>query len=71
MCTYLTQTVCCAAVLIGAAFYTHHDVYFSAIGYFWLGAWYMLCMGDALLMKKITETVPMTTFSRTLYNVRP
>ena len=64
-----TQVGWTIIVLVGAAVYTHHDVYFSFIGYFWLAAWYILCMVDALLMKKITDTVPMTTFSRTLYNV--
>lgn len=59
-----------AGVLLGAAFYTHHDIFFSTIGYVWLAAWYTLCMVDALLMKKITDTVPMSTWSRTLYNVR-
>ena len=33
-------------------------------------AWYALCMVDALLMKQVADTVPMTTWSRTLYNVR-
>lgn len=28
-------------------------------------------MVDALLMKQVADTVPMTTWSRTLYNVRP
>ena len=32
--------------------------------------WYALCMVDALLMKQVADTVPMTTWSRTLYNVR-
>ena len=45
-------------------------MFFSVRGYVWLGAWYTLCMVDALLMKKITDTVPMSTWSRTLYNVR-
>lgn len=70
-CTWLMLSPCDAGVLVGAAIYTHHDVFFTVTGYVWLASWYILCIVDALLMKKITDTVPMSTFSRTLYNVCP
>ncbi len=57
-------------MLFGAAVYTHADLHYSPIGYAWLSGWYTLSVVDALLMKRITETLAMSTWSRTFYNVR-
>ena len=35
-----------------------------------VGLWYGLCVVDSVIMKHVAETVPMTTWSRTYYNVR-
>jgi hypothetical protein len=41
--------------------YTYNDIFFSPKGYIWVGMWYTLC---------VVDSVPMTTWSRTYYNVR-
>ena len=35
-----------------------------------VGLWYTLCVVDSVIMKHVADTVPMTTWSRTYYNVR-
>jgi hypothetical protein len=50
--------------------YTYNDIFFSPQGYIWVGMWYTLCVVDSVIMKHVADTVPMTTWSRTFYNVR-
>ncbi len=59
-----------AGVLVGAIAYTYNDIFFSPRGYVWVGLWYALCVVDSVIMKHVADTVPMTTWSRTYYNVR-
>ena len=59
----------CAGVLVGAVMYTYNDIFFSPQGYIWVGMWYTLCVVDSVIMKHVADTVPMTTWSRTYYNV--
>lgn len=61
--------VLAAGVLVGAVMYTYNDMFFSQKGYLWVGLWYMLCVVDSVIMKHVADTVPMTTWSRTYYNV--
>lgn len=49
--------------------YTYNDIFFSPQGYIWVGMWYTLCVVDSVIMKHVADTVPMTTWSRTYYNV--
>ncbi len=57
-------------MLVGAIAYTYNDIFFSPRGYVWVGLWYGLCVVDSVIMKHVADTVPMTTWSRTYYNVR-
>ena len=54
---------------MGAVMYTYNDIFFSPQGYIWVGMWYTLCVVDSVIMKHVADTVPMTTWSRTYYNV--
>lgn len=56
-------------MLVGAVMYTYNDIFFSPQGYIWVGMWYTLCVVDSVIMKHVADTVPMTTWSRTYYNV--
>jgi solute carrier family 35 len=67
---YACLTSACAGVLVGAVMYTYNDIFFSPKGYIWVGIWYALCVVDSVVMKHVADTVPMTTWSRTYYNVR-
>ncbi len=58
-------------MLVGAIAYTYNDIFFSRQGYVWVFLWYTLCVVDSVIMKHVADTVPMTTWSRTYYNVRP
>jgi hypothetical protein len=56
-------------VLVGAVAYTYNDIFFNPQGYFWVAMWYALCVVDAVVMKHVADSVPMSTWSRALYNV--
>lgn len=51
--------------------YTFHDIHFTVIGYVWIGIWYFFAVFEMVYVKKVVDTVQMTTWSRTYYQVRP
>ena len=60
----------CAGVFGGVAVYTFHDIHFTVLGYMWLGIWYSFAVFEMVYVKKVVDTVDMTTWSRTYYQVR-
>lgn len=59
-----------AGVFGGVAMYTIHDIHFTVAGYVWLGVWYSFAVFEMVYVKKVVDTVEMTTWSRTYYQVR-
>lgn len=51
------------------AVYTLHDIHFTVVGYVWLGIWYTFAIFEMVYVKKVVDTVEMTTWSRTYYQV--
>ena len=51
------------------AVYTMHDIHFTTVGYVWLGVWYTFAVFEMVYVKKVVDTVEMTTWSRTYYQV--
>jgi len=51
----------------GVAVYTFHDIHFTVLGYVWLGIWYSFAVFEMVYVKKVVDTVEMTTWSRTYY----
>ena len=60
----------CAGVFGGVAVYTFHDIHFTVLGYMWLGIWYSFAVFEMVYVKKVVDTVDMTTWSRTYYQAR-
>ena len=60
-----------AGVFGGVAVYTFHDIHFTAGGYVWLGIWYSFAIFEMVYVKKVVDTVEMTTWSRTYFQVTP
>ena len=58
-----------AGVFGGVAVYTMHDIHFTVVGYVWLGVWYTFAVFEMVYVKKVVDTVEMTTWSRTYYQV--
>lgn len=52
------------------AAYTLHDIHFTVVGYVWLGIWYSFAVFEMVYVKRVVDTVEMTTWSRTYYQVR-
>ena len=67
--TYLG--VRCAGVAFGVGVYTLQDIHFNAIGYTWVALWYASATFEQVWVKKVVDTIQMTTWSRTYYQVRP
>lgn len=53
----------------GVTLYTFHDIHFTISGYLWLGIWYFFAVFEMVYVKKVVDTVEMTTWSRTYYQV--
>ena len=53
----------------GVAVYTAHDIHFTPVGYVWLGIWYSFAVFEMVWVKKVVDTVEMTTWGRTYYQV--
>jgi len=62
--------LCCTGVFGGVAVYTFHDIHFTVLGYVWLGIWYSFAVFEMVYVKKVVDTVEMTTWSRTYYQAR-
>ena len=60
-------SITCAGVFGGVAVYTFHDIDFTVLGYVWLGIWYSFAVFEMVYVKKVVDTVDMTTWSRTYY----
>jgi hypothetical protein len=58
-------------VFLGVVVYTFHDINFTVIGYVWIGIWYFFAVFEMVYVKKVVDTVQMTTWSRTYYQVHP
>ena len=54
----------------GVTAYTWHDVNFTVVGYVWIIIWYTFAVFEMVYVKKVVDTVKMTTWSRTYYQVR-
>ena len=50
--------------------YTAHDINFTIVGYSWIAIWYTFAVFEMVYVKKVVDTVQMTTWSRTYYQVR-
>ena len=60
-----------AGVFGGVAVYTLHDIHFTISGYVWLAIWYSFAVFEMVYVKKVVDTVEMTTWSRTYFQARP
>lgn len=61
----------CAGVLGGVIAYTAQDIHFTPLGYMWIGIWYAFAVFEQVWVKKVVDTVAMTTWSRTYYQAWP
>ena len=52
----------------GVTAYTWHDVNFTVVGYVWIIIWYTFAVFEMVYVKKVVDTVKMTTWSRTYYS---
>lgn len=68
---WMTAICCHAGVFGGVTIYTFHDIHFTVIGYVWIAIWYFFAVFEMVYVKKVVDTVQMTTWSRTYYQVRP
>ena len=59
-----------AGVFAGVSMYTAHDINFTIVGYSWIAIWYTFAVFEMVYVKKVVDTVQMTTWSRTYYQVR-
>ncbi|KAK9834889.1 hypothetical protein WJX81_006759 [Elliptochloris bilobata] len=55
------------SVLAGVAVYTAADVHFTVLGYAWVAIWYAFGVFEMVYVKRVVDSVPMTTWSRTYY----
>ena len=53
----------------GVTAYTWQDVNFTVVGYVWIIIWYTFAVFEMVYVKKVVDTVKMTTWSRTYYQV--
>ena len=51
----------------GVALYAAADVHFTPAGYFWLAVWYMFAVAEMVWVKKVVDSVTMSTWSRAFY----
>ncbi len=65
------MTIDIAGVFLGVTVYTYQDIHFTVIGYVWIAIWYCFAVFEMVYVKKVVDTVQMTTWSRTYYQVRP
>ena len=56
-------------VFVGVAAYTWHDVNFTTLGYVWISIWYTFTIFEIVYVKKVVDSVKMTTWTRTYYQV--
>ncbi|CAL5222546.1 g4924 [Coccomyxa viridis] len=54
-------------VFAGVTAYTWQDVNFTVVGYVWIIIWYTFAVFEMVYVKKVVDTVKMTTWSRTYY----
>ncbi|BDA41519.1 GDP-fucose transporter 1 [Coccomyxa sp. Obi] len=54
-------------VFLGVTVYTYQDIHFTVIGYVWIAIWYCFAVFEMVYVKKVVDTVQMTTWSRTYY----
>jgi GDP-mannose transporter len=60
-----------AGVFVGVTVYTAGDINFTVLGYMWIAIWYTFAVFEMVYVKKVVDTVQMTTWSRTYYQVTP
>lgn len=58
-------------MFVGVTIYTAHDINFTVLGYVWIAIWYTFAVFEMVYVKKVVDTVQMTTWSRTYYQVKP
>ncbi len=56
-------------VLAGVIIYVRQDINFGFVAYLWLGLWYFFAVFDMVFVKHICNTVEMSTWTRTYYQV--
>ena len=56
-----------AGVFAGVAAYTWHDTNFTLLGYVWIAVWYAFAVFEMVYVKKVVDSVKMTTWSRSYY----
>lgn len=59
-----------AGIFGGISLYMLHDIHFTRLGYLWIGIWYSFAIFEVVYVKKVVDTVKMTTWSRAYYQVR-
>lgn len=57
-------------MLGGVIIYVRHDIHFGWLAYLWLGLWYFFAVFDMVFVKHVCNTVEMSTWTRTYYQVR-
>mmetsp|Transcript_6554 Transcript_6554/g.15759 ORF Transcript_6554/g.15759 Transcript_6554/m.15759 type:complete len:410 (+) Transcript_6554:136-1365(+) len=56
-----------AGLLVGVAAYVRFDYHFTAEGYIWIGAWYLVAIAEMVVVKHVCTSVKMTTWGRSYY----
>lgn len=56
-------------MFIGVLWYVRSDLHFGLVPYMWLGIWYFFCIFEMILVKFVCDTVPMSSWTRTYYQV--
>jgi len=54
-------------VFAGVTAYAAADVHFTPLGYAWLATWYTFAVAEMVWVKKVVDTVAMSTWGRTFY----
>lgn len=54
-------------VFAGVTAYAAADVHFTPVGYAWLATWYTFAIAEMVWVKKVVDTVAMSTWGRTFY----
>jgi solute carrier family 35 len=67
--TMLCTCLFVAGVLGGVTAYTWNDINFSPIGYLWIAIWYSFATFEMVYVKRVCDTVDMSTWSRSFYQV--
>ena len=54
-------------VFVGVTAYATADVHFTRVGYLWLAIWYAFAVAEMVWVKKVVDSVSMSTWSRSFY----